>query len=65
MSAKYGAISRVSSVLGGRAGRTHQPPGAARMENATAASALAGFTAKLNAISAPLRQSLTYDQSKE
>ena len=37
----------------------------ARMENATAASALAGFTAKLNAISAPLRQSLTYDQGKE
>ena len=37
----------------------------ARMEDATAASALAGFTAKLNAISAPLRQSLTYDQGKE
>ena len=37
----------------------------ARMEDATAASALAAFTAKLNAISAPLRQSLTYDQGKE
>jgi hypothetical protein len=37
----------------------------ARMEDATAASVLAGFTAKLNAISAPLRQSLTYDQCKE
>ena len=37
----------------------------ARMEDAAAASALAGFTAKLNAISAPLRQSLTYEQGKE
>ena len=37
----------------------------ARMEDATAAAALAAFTAKLNAISAPLRQSLTYDQGKE
>jgi IS30 family transposase len=35
-----------------------------RMEVATAASVLAGFTTKLNAISAPLRQSLSYDQSK-
>ena len=37
----------------------------ARMDDATAASALAGFTAKLNSIAAPLRQSLTYDQGKE
>ena len=37
----------------------------ARMENASAAAALAGFTAKLNAIAAPMRQSLTYDQGKE
>ncbi len=37
----------------------------ARMENATAAVALAGFTVKLNAIVAPMRQSLTYDQGKE
>ena len=37
----------------------------ARMEDATAASALAGFSAKLNSIAAPLRQSLTYDQGKE
>lgn len=37
----------------------------ARMEDAPAASALPGFTAKLNAISTPLRQSLTYDQGKE
>ncbi|MGF6955223.1 IS30 family transposase [Paraburkholderia youngii] len=37
----------------------------AKMEDATAASALAGFTAKLNSIAAPLRQSLTYDQGLE
>ena len=37
----------------------------ARMEDATAASALAGFTVKLNSIAAPMRQSLTYDQGKE
>lgn len=37
----------------------------AKMEDATAASALEGFTAKLNLIAAPLRLSLTYDQGKE
>ena len=37
----------------------------ARMDDATAASALAGFSAKLNSIAAPLRQSLTYDQGRE
>ena len=37
----------------------------ARMHDATAASALAGFTAKLNSIPLPMRQSLTYDQGKE
>jgi len=37
----------------------------ARMEDATAAAALAGFTAKLNSIAAPMRRSLTYDQGKE
>ncbi len=37
----------------------------ARMEDATAASALAGFTVKLNSIAAPMRQSLIYDQGKE
>jgi IS30 family transposase len=31
----------------------------ARMEDATAASALAGFTVKLNSIAAPMRHSLT------
>ena len=35
------------------------------MEDATAASALAAFTAKLNAISAPQRQSPTHDLGKE
>jgi IS30 family transposase len=37
----------------------------ARMEDATAASALAGFTVKLNSIAAPMRHSFTYDQGKE
>ena len=35
------------------------------MPDATAASALAGFTAKLNSIAAPMRQTLTYDRGKE
>jgi IS30 family transposase len=37
----------------------------ARMADATAESALAGFTFKLNSIAAPMRQSLTYDQGRE
>ena len=37
----------------------------ARMDDATAASALTGFTAKLNSIATPMRQSMTYDQGKE
>jgi len=37
----------------------------ARMPDATAESALAAFTAKLNSIAAPLRQTLTYDRGKE
>jgi len=37
----------------------------AKMDDATAASALAGFSAKLNSIAAPLRESFTYDQGKE
>lgn len=37
----------------------------ARMPDATAESALAAFTAKLNQIAAPLRQTLTYDQGRE
>ena len=37
----------------------------ARMPDATAESALAAFTAKLNQIAAPMRKTLTYDQGKE
>ena len=37
----------------------------AKMEDATAASALAGFSAKLNSIAAPLRQTFTYLKSAE
>jgi len=37
----------------------------AKMQDATAASALEAFSAKLNAIAEPLRQTLTYDQGKE
>ena len=37
----------------------------AKMDDATAASALAGFSSKLNSIAEPLRQSLTYDQGRE
>jgi IS30 family transposase len=37
----------------------------AKMEDATAASALAGFSPMLNSIAEPLRHSLTYDQGKE
>ena len=37
----------------------------AKMDDATAVSALAGYSRKLNSIAAPLRQSLTYDQGQE
>ena len=36
-----------------------------KMPDASAESALAAFTAKLNLIAAPMRQSLTYDQGQE
>jgi IS30 family transposase len=36
-----------------------------KMADASAASALAGFSAKLNSIAAPMRHTLTYDQGKE
>lgn len=36
-----------------------------RMPDATAASALAGFTGKLQSLVAPMRQTLTYDQGRE
>jgi IS30 family transposase len=37
----------------------------AKMKDATAVSALEAFSAKLDSIAAPLRQTLTYDQGKE
>ncbi len=37
----------------------------AKMDDATAASALTGYTLKLSGIAAPMRQSLTYDQGNE
>ena len=37
----------------------------AKMDDATAASALAGYTRQLNSVAEPMRQSLTYDQGKE
>ncbi len=37
----------------------------ARMQDATAESALRGFTARLNSIPAPVRKGLTYDQGRE
>ena len=37
----------------------------AKMDDATAESALKAFSTKLNAIAAPLRQTLTYDQGRE
>ena len=37
----------------------------AKMDDATAASALADFSAKLSSIAAPLRKSFTYDQGRE
>jgi transposase, IS30 family len=36
-----------------------------KLADATAASALQGFTAKLRSIAEPMRQTLTYDQGKE
>jgi IS30 family transposase len=36
-----------------------------KMPDATAQSALAAFTAKLNQVIEPMRQTLTYDQGKE
>jgi hypothetical protein len=37
----------------------------AKLADATASSALEGFTAKLRSIAQPMRQTLTYDQGKE
>jgi IS30 family transposase len=58
-----GAMNR--SAVGVLVERTTRLVLLARMPDATAESALAAFTAKLNQISAPLRQTLTYDQGKE
>ena len=58
-----GAANR--SAVGVLVERTSRLVLLAKMEDASAASALVGFTAKLNSIAAPLRQSLTYDQGKE
>ena len=58
-----GAMNR--SAVGVLVERTTRLVLLARMPDATAESALAAFTAKLNQIAAPLRQTLTYDQGKE
>ncbi len=54
-----------ASAVGVLVERTSRLVLLARMDDATAASALAGFTAKLNGIAEPMRHSLTYDQGKE
>lgn len=53
------------SAVGGLVERTSRVVMLARMADATAESALAAFTFKLNSIAAPMRRSLTYDQGKE
>jgi len=58
-----GAMNR--SAIGVLVERTTRLVLLARMPDATAESALAAFTAKLNQIAAPMRQSLTYDQGRE
>ena len=54
------AIALLSACDPGGGGSAYVPPG-----TEAAASALAGFSAKLNSIAAPLRKSFTYDQGKE
>jgi IS30 family transposase len=53
------------SSVGVLAERTTRLVLLARMPDASAEAALAGFTAKLHQIAAPLRQTLTYDQRRE
>lgn len=53
------------SAVGVLVERTTRVVMLARMADATAESALTGFTFKLNSIAAPMRRSLTYDQGKE
>ncbi|CAD6554882.1 hypothetical protein LMG24235_05566 [Paraburkholderia sabiae] len=54
-----------ASAVGVLVERTSRLVLLARMDDATADSALAGFSAKFNSIAAPLRQSLTQDQGNE
>lgn len=54
-----------ASAVGVLVERTSRLVLLAKMDDATAASALMAFTAKLQSIAAPLRQTLTYDQGKE
>lgn len=58
-----GAMNRAS--VGLLVERTTRLVLLARMPDATAESALAAFTAKVNQIAVPMRQSLTYDQGRE
>lgn len=57
--------ARNQSSVGVLVERTSRLVVLARMEDAKATTALLAFTAKLNAIAQPMRQSLTYDQGKE
>ena len=57
--------SRNQSSVGVLVERTSRLVVLAKMTDATATTALQSFTAKLNAIADPMRQSLTYDQGKE
>jgi IS30 family transposase len=58
-----GAANR--SAVGVLVERTTRLVLLAKMDDATAESALKAFSAKLTAIAAPLRQTLTYDQGRE
>lgn len=53
------------SAVGVLVERTSRLVMLAKLADATAASALEGFTAKLRSIAEPMRQTLTYDQGKE
>lgn len=53
------------AALGVLVGRSSRLTLLAKVEDATAASAVAGFAAKLKSIAAPLHQTLTSDQGKE
>ena len=58
-----GAFNR--SAVGTLVERTTRLVILACMPDASAASALAGFTAALNKVAAPLRKNMTYDQGRE